>query len=257
MRTAATVLIALSLAPAATAQEAPAPRRTRVAFGPQIQPGYPGADRMVVRPFVDVSRADGDDPFAFSATDDSFDVRLVRRNGIEAGPVVGFEGARRRRDARGLRTVGVSIEPGGFVQYTFAPVRVRAELRHGVIGHEALVGVVSADYFARRRDDWLFAIGPRITFSNGKYQRAYFGVPAGSAAASGLPAFRPGGGVHAVGGNAGYLRQLSRHWGVYAFARYDRLVEDAAASPLVRRHGARGQWAGGAALSYTFGSRRN
>jgi outer membrane protein len=186
MRLASFALVALSLAGPAFAQDGST--RTRVALGPQIQPAYPGADQMVVRPFVDFARARGDETFAFEAADQSFDIAVIDNNGFEAGPVIGFEGARRTRYARGLPRVGFSVEPGGFVQYTFAPVRIRAELRQGVTGHEGLTGVVSADYVARDRDDWLFAIGPRVTFANGKYQRAYFGVPAASVAATGLPA---------------------------------------------------------------------
>jgi outer membrane protein len=32
-------------------------RRTRIALGPQIVPSFPGADRVGIRPLVDVARA--------------------------------------------------------------------------------------------------------------------------------------------------------------------------------------------------------
>lgn len=233
-------------------------RRTRIALGPQLVPAFPGADRMVVRPFVDFIRANGDEPFGFEAADESFGFALVESRGFEAGPAIGFEGARRTRDARGLPRTGFTVEPGGFVQYSFAaPLRVRIELRHGIGGHRGFVGTASGDYIVRDRDDWLFAIGPRVTFSDGKYQRAYFGVPAGSVAATGLPAFTPSGGVHAIGANAGYLRQLTSRWGVYGYARYDRLIDDAARSPYIRRDGARDQWSIGLSATFTFVSRRD
>ncbi|WP_343520101.1 MipA/OmpV family protein, partial [Sphingomonas sp.] len=88
-----------------------------------------------------------------------------------------------------------------------------------------------------------------------KYHRAYFGITSADAAASGLPAYDPKGGVQAVGVAAGHLHQLSRRWGVATYARYDRLVGDAADSPVARTLGSRNQFAAGVALSYTFGRR--
>jgi outer membrane protein len=39
---------------------------------------------------------------------------------------------------------------------------------------------------------------------------------------------------------------------MFGFARYERLVGDAAKSPIVRELGSRNQLSGGAGLSYTF-----
>lgn len=242
----------------AWAQDKGEPRRTRIGVGPQLTPRFPGSDSLVVRPFFDFNTTRGDSPFPFEAADESTGFPVLSMRGFEIGPAVGFEGARRTRDARGLRSVGFTVEPGAFVQYYIAsPVRARIELRQGIGGHKGLIGVASLDYIARDRDDWQFAIGPRVTFANGKYQRAYFGVPVGSVAASGLPAFDPGGGIEAVGGTAGYLKQLTPRWGIYAFGKYDRLIDDAGNSPVVRRYGSRDQLSGGLALTYTFSSGRD
>jgi outer membrane scaffolding protein for murein synthesis (MipA/OmpV family) len=113
--------------------------------------------------------------------------------------------------------------------------------------------MVGADYIARDADRWVFSAGPRVTLGNGRYSRAYYGVSTASAATSGLRAYDPGGGVRAVGATAGLLRQLTEHWGVFGYARYDRLVDDAADSPVVRAFGSRNQLSGGIAATYTFG----
>ena len=65
-------------------------------------------------------------------------------------------------------------------------------------GHEGLVGSFGADRIWRDGDRYVFSIGPRVLFSDAKYQRAYFGVDNAAALASGLPAYRPSGGIHAV-----------------------------------------------------------
>ena len=46
------------------------------------------------------------------------------------------------------------------------------------------------------------------------------------------------------GGIAGLTHQLSRSVGIYAYAGYDRLVSDAADSPIVRAYGSRDQFSG-------------
>lgn len=256
-RAAAFLVLGTAWATGATAQEQP--RRTRVALGPQLVPRFPGADGHVVRPFLDFSRARGDASFQFEAADESSSISIIKANGFAFGPAVSFEGSRRTRDVPGVPRVGFTVEAGGFVQYTASvvPLRGRVELRQGIGGHKSLLGMASVDYVARDRDEWLFSIGPRVSFSTGKYQRAYFGVPVDSVASSGLPAFRPSGGIHAIGVNAGFLKQLSRHWGITTYAKYDRLVDDAGDSPVVRRFGDRNQLSGGIALSYTFFGRAN
>lgn len=256
-RTAAFFVLGATWATGVAAQQEP--RRTRIAAGPQLVPRYPGDKGVVVRPFLDFSRARGDEPFRFEAADESASFAVLKADGFALGPVLNFEGSRRTRDVPGLRRVGFSVEPGAFVQYQLAavPVRARVELRHGVTGHKALTGMASLDYVARDGDDWLFALGPRVTYSSGKYQRAYFGVPVDSVASSGLPAFRPSSGIQAVGAGASFLKQLTPRWGIMSYAKYDRLVDDAADSPVVRRYGSRDQVSGGLALTYTFFGRRD
>lgn len=241
----------------AAAQDAPRePRRTRVTLGPQLVPSYPGSDSLGLRPFVDVSRTSGDTPFAFEAPDESAGFPVIRDGRFQFGPAIGFEGKRRSRDVGGaLPKVGFTVELGGFAQYAVTDaVRLRAEVRQGIGGHKGLIGVVGGDYIARDGDRWLFSIGPRVTLSNGRYNRAYFGIAPVDAVRSGLPAFLAGSGIQAVGATAGLLRQLTPRWGAYGYAKYDRLVDDAGRSPVVRAFGSRNQLSAGVALTYTFGA---
>ncbi len=233
-----------------------APRRTRIGLGPQLVPSYPGSDSVSLRPFVDVSRTRGDTPFAFEAPDESAGFPVIRDNQFQFGPTIGFEGRRRSRDVGGvLPSVGFTVELGGFAQYALTDaLRVRVEARQGIGGHKGLIGMVGADYVARDADRWLFSIGPRLTLSGGRYNRAYFGVAPADAVRAGLPAFKAEGGLQAVGATAGALRQLTSHWGVSGYAKYDRLVGDPGRSPVVRAFGSRNQLSGGLALSYTFGA---
>jgi outer membrane scaffolding protein for murein synthesis (MipA/OmpV family) len=262
MRTCLLPLATLALATPAVAQSEAEPHerepiRTRVYLGPQLSPATPGAKSLSFGPFIDVSRARGDEPFEFEAPDESFGFTVLRGSGVEAGLALGFEGKRRREDIDlPLHEVGFSFEIGGFVQTQLTEqLRIRAEARKAVSGHRGWIGEVSLDQVWRDGDRWLLSIGPRVVLADTRYHRAYYGVTAADRIATGLAAFDPKGGIESVGVTAGYLRQLTRRWGVAAFARYDRLVGDAADSPYVRAAGSRSQPSVGLALSYTFSGR--
>jgi outer membrane protein len=250
-------LLACTLAAAAVtpAQAQDRPRRTRVTLGPQVQPSFPGSDHVDVMPLLKVDRARGDDPFLFRGPDDSFSINLVNSHGFSAGPVLHWESSRSAKDVgAALPKVKFTVEPGVFASYMVSEgFRLRGEVRKGVTGAKGWIGIAGADFVTRDRDNWLFSIGPRVTFSDSKYQNAWFGVAPIDSVPSGLAAYRAGGGLQAVGAAASFLTQLTPRWGLYSYAKYDRLVRDAARSPIVRRLGSRDQFSGGVGLSYTFG----
>lgn len=234
-------------------EEANEPRRTRVALGPQFVPSYPGSDTLVIRPLVDVSRADAGEDFKFEAPDEGIGFSVFRTENLTFGPSLGFEGKRSSSDVGGLPEVDLSVELGGFAQFEAGDnLRFRAEARQGVTGHDGFISVLSADYVLRDGDRKLLSFGPRVTVTDSNYQDAYFGIGTQNASA-GLPAFDAGGGVQSVGAAIGYIQQLSPRWGIYSYAKYDRLVGDPADSPVVAAFGSRDQFAGGIALTYTFG----
>ncbi|HET9638844.1 MAG TPA: MipA/OmpV family protein [Allosphingosinicella sp.] len=249
------LLLAAWTAPAAAEEGKKEPRRTRVGVGAQFVPSYPGSDDHSLRPLVDVARSRGSKPFDFEAPDESFGPSLLKEGDFEFGPALNFEGSRKASDVGAdLDKVPFTVEAGAFVQYALSPkFRLRTELRKGLGGHDGWIGQAGADFVARNGDDWLFSVGPRVTISDGRYHRAYFGVTGAESVRTGLAVYRPGGGVQAVGATAGFIKQLTRRFGLYSYAKYDRLVGDAADSPIVRVHGSRDQFSGGLALTYTWG----
>lgn len=232
--------------------------RVRVGAGARLHPEYVGADGTQVGPLFHVNIARGTNPFNFGAPDDSAGFSLVSSKGFSFGPVANLQGRRTDADVGApVGRVARTIEVGGFAQYQASPsIRLRAELRKGVNGHEGLVGSIGADRIWRDGDRYVFSIGPRVLFSDGRYQRAYFGVSPAAALASGLPEYRPGGGIHGVALASGLSTQLNDRWGLFGFARYERLVGDAARSPIVRQFGSRNQLSGGVGLNYTFTIKR-
>lgn len=254
------LLIAVALLPAATAAHAQDNRdlRVRVGLGGQIRPDYIGSDEHVLAPLFKVDIAHGSDEFRFKAPDDNFGFALISKNGFSAGPAANIESSRKNSDVGApVGKVSTTVEAGVFAQYLANDsFRVRGEVRKGIGGHDGLVGSIGADKIWRDGDKYMFSVGPRLMFSDARYQRAYFGVTPAVALATGLPSYRPSGGLHAAALASGLNYQLGSQFGVFGFARYDRLLGDAAKSPIVRVYGSRNQASGGIGLTYTFGIQR-
>jgi outer membrane protein len=232
--------------------------RVRVGAGAQVRPEFIGAKDRKIGPLFDIDIARGDKNFRFEAPDDSFAIRLVAGDNFAIGPAANLEGSRKDSDVGlPLGKVKTSLEAGAFAEYFPAPsLRLRGELMKGVTGHKGLIGSIGADKIWRDGDRYVVSVGPRLLISDARYQRAYFGVSPAAALASGLPAYRPSGGVHALGAASGVSYQFNPKWGMFGYARYVRLVGDAAKSPIVREVGSRNQISAGIGLNYTFTVKR-
>jgi MipA family protein len=232
--------------------------RIRAGAGAQLRPEFIGSDSREFAPLFDIDIARGDDLFNFEAPDDNFAIPLVSGEHFSAGPAANMEGSRKNSDVGApVGKVKTSFEAGAFAEYRPSDkFRVRGDLLKGITGHKGLVGSIGADYIAREGDNYVVSAGPRLLLSDSRYQRAYFGVDPAASLASGLPVYRPKGGIHALGLASGVSYQLNPRFGLFGYARYERLVGDAAKSPIVREYGSRNQMSAGLGLNYTFTVRR-
>lgn len=229
-------------------------KRVRVSLGAQVIPAFPGADGVRWNPMVDFEQAVGDETFGFEAPDDSFGLSVIKAGGFSIGPVIDLVGARTpERLGAAMPKVGTSVELGMFVQQEFGEsFRLHGEVRQAVSGHDGLVATAGADVIMRDGDQWLFSIGPRVKWADGKYHDAWFSVTPTDSLATGLATYDAHSGIHSAGVVAGADMQLTPRWGIYAYGAYDRLVGDAGDSPVVTKLGSRDQLSAGVALSYTF-----
>jgi MipA family protein len=232
--------------------------RVRVGLGAQLRPEFLGADSSEVAPLWRINIAHGTQPFKFSAPDYSFGIPVISSGGFSFGPAANIASGRKNSDLDvPVGKVKTTIEAGGFASYQLSDsLYLRAEALKGLGGHDGIVGTVGADQIWRDGDRYVFSIGPRVLFSDSRYQRAYFGVSPAVALASGLPAYRPSGGIHGVAAASSISFQFNPRWGLFGYGRYERLVGDAAKSPIVRELGSRNQLSGGLGLSYTFTMKR-
>jgi outer membrane scaffolding protein for murein synthesis (MipA/OmpV family) len=223
----------------------------------QLVPRFPGSDKLtgIVYPSVNIRRIE--EPARFAAPDDGFSISVLDDNpSVRFGPVVRVQPGRYLGDDRrlfGLRKLDLSIEPGVFVEYFPASfIRARLELRYSLNGVEGLVGNAGIDFIAPY-DRFTFSVGPRINFADANYVRGYFGVRPGEAALNGLlPAYRPGAGIVSAGVLGAVTYRWNDTWATTGYVGYNRLVDDAARSPIPRLIGSRDQLTFGASVSYSF-----
>ncbi|SHJ15935.1 outer membrane protein [Palleronia salina] len=136
----------------------------------------------------------------------------------------------------GLNDIDASVELGlglGYSSYNFDAF---ADVRYGVIGHEAVVGELGADFKVHPSDRLTLSVGPRVFVGSGKYSDVYFGVTPAEAAAStsGFTAYDPDGGILSAGVELGASYEINDQWGVEGAVTWDRLTGDAADSPIVQ-----------------------
>jgi len=192
----------------------------------------------------------------FRSIRDSSGIALFQSNGFFFGPVGRFQRARKEGDhsdqLHGLGDVDWALEAGFFAEYWFADwFRTRAEVRRGFNGHEGFVGDLFADFIAPLGEKWSVSGGPRLSLADTDALRPYFGIDAVQSAASGLSAFDPKGGLKSVGVGGQVQYQFNKHWASRAYLEYERLLGDAATSPLVTERGAPNQVTFGVGLSYS------
>jgi outer membrane protein len=269
-----TVLVALMLAPSAAAADPlvtlPAPPfelsmlppvsgtwTVMVGIQGGYKPDFEGANRAMLSPapFFSIYRA-GSVVDQFRAPRDSASIALIDFGDLRAGPAGKFVSHRKAdsySELNGLGDVKNAVELGGFVEYY--PVdwfRTRGELRQGIGGHNGVVADLSADFIIPVVQHFTFSAGPRFTWESSKATSPYFGIDAAQALATGLPVFDAKGGAHSAGAGGQVSYRVDPRWEVHAYVEYERLLGDAAKSPLVTVRGSPNQTTFGIGAAYSF-----
>ena len=125
-------------------------------------------------------------------------------------------------------------------------------LRRGFGGHDGFVAELGLNAVLEPTPELDLSFGPRLHLADDEYVDTYFGVSAAEAAASGYPAFDADGWLKGAGFEAEGRYALSRHWAIRGEAGYERLLGDAADSPITGA-GSRNQFNAALGLTYTIG----
>lgn len=110
----------------------------------------------------------------------------------------------------------------------------------------------SGQFFVPLREDIFVGLGGGVGGGSTSFVNAYYAVTPQDALASGLPSFRGSSGVTNYYVWPAIIWRFHPNWLAGVGGMYQRLIGDAADSPIVRDRGSASQWFGGAGLAYLF-----
>lgn len=222
-----------------------------VGGGVAYKPKYEGASRYIFSPQPLFK-------LHFLRLPNGYEIGGGSDQGFGFRPAFGYRGERKASDApilAGLGTVSSAFEFGAAVSYRMDYLKGFVELRRGFGGHEGWVGETGIDAIYDPTPRMTISAGPRATFASSDYMQTYFGVTAAQAAASGLPTTTVGGGFKTVGIEGELRYRLTDKLTAVTGARWDRLISDAASSPIITGGGEKDQFTVRLGLTYKFGAK--
>lgn len=254
-------LMALAAAPAAGEDMPPA--RTEglhgsIGLGVGIRPAYEGASDRETRLMPNINLVYGDTLFVTGMTAGANLLKHGTAQGVSitAGPLLALRRGRDEGDnaaLAGLGDIERSLDAGGFVRFRKSGWEARADVRQDVTNGDGGTTVnLSAGY------GMPVALGLRLranldtTWASAAYMNTFYGIDATQSASSGIAQYQAGAGFKSVGANFMAERAINREWGGFASLRYQRLVGDAADSPIVTDLGSRNQMAATVGIKYRF-----
>jgi len=156
--------------------------------------------------------------------------------------------------------IGFAIEMGAYFGFAmpFTPLP-EGELSGYVSVRNSLIGPADGtqvlgvlEYFFAPLRFLRVGVNTSFTVATSDYMQEYFGVNEAQAARSGLPLFRPEGGLRDVTFTLYSVLSLSPSWGFFGIVQSSRLLGDAADSPIVTQEGSRDQLSTGLGLFLNF-----
>ncbi|MFV0360686.1 MipA/OmpV family protein [Tropicimonas sp.] len=211
-----------------------------VRLGAKSQPAYFGSDEYVAAPDFaikfDYARLKGLAEFG-SLSDDPPARAFGLRGSLR---YIGERDSSEYDEIDGLDDIDAALELGLGLVYRERNFRAFADARYG-IGHDSFAGELGMDGIMYPSDNWELRAGPRLIWGANSFADTYFSVNAEEAAKSGLSEYHADGGLLGAGFEARARYRFNDLWGVEAAVRGDRLINDAADSPITGR-GSRDQW---------------
>lgn len=221
----------------------------RVGIGAGFNPDYEGSDdyEPMALPLITATNMLGFNfqPFALS-------YNLAQYNsasgiwGVGFGPRIAADFGR-DEDANdalgGLGDVDASILPGGFVNLRLGPAMASLEVGQDIAdGHGGTVADFGLSTFIPLTQQIMLMPGVNATWVDDEYMQSYFGINATQAANSGYAVHNADGGFKSIGANINAVYAINENWAANALVGYDRLLGDAADSPIVADQGSANQF---------------
>lgn len=228
--------------------------------GGRYTPEYEGGRDMhfEARPYFDITWYDiNGRERTFLNVDDGLGIYLLSTERFKLAPLLTVrEGRRESRstDLRGLGNVDPGLQVGGLFEYQpHDCCTIFAKVRRDVGDEDGLFGDLGADLTAPiAQRHWFVNFRLTTTWADSKGVQPLFGITPAQSARSGLATYTPGSGMRNVTAEPALIYDFNGHWALAGRFTYERLVGDAADSPLVRTRGDANQYSYELQLMYHF-----
>lgn len=195
--------------------------------GGSVSPSYEGSSRYMLSPYPIVD-------FHYLKLPNGSQLGGTE-GGLSISPSYNYRGERSASDdpeLAGLNTVDAAIELGAEVGYRIDRYELYVDLLYGVTGHHGWTAELGANMHFEPTDRIDLAFGPRLSFADSDYMDSYFSVTSAEAAASSFSVYDASAGLKTVGVEAEARYKINGAWSVRGVVLYDRLIGDAADSPI-------------------------
>jgi outer membrane protein len=235
-------LLALTLAPAHADEPAAADSwHGMILFGIGVGPQYEGGDDYEAMPLFVGTFSRGNLYMGFE--DGTLRANILDSDRYEFGPVLSVATGREddidNTAVAALGGIDTAFELGAFAAYSWpvaadSRVRIGGEYLHDVSDvYDSWRGSVSLGYSNEIAPRWSVNVETSLRMVSDGYADTFFSVSQSGAAASGLDPYRARGGADNVGVTLVLGHQLTDSLGLFAAVSLQRLLGDAAGSPVV------------------------
>ncbi len=215
------------------------------------KPAYGGSDDYELKgfPLIDIKFRDR----FFLSVPKGLGAYVLNRDDFKLGLSIGYTFGRdedNSSDLRGLGDIDNGATANVLFKWTIGDVALDARYEQQITGHDTGFQVhLGLGYDLRIGEKTILKPSIKTTYASSDYMEEYFGISPSQSTRSGIGVYDADSGFKSVGFQMIAIYRLDKHWGIQASAGYDRLVGEAADSPVVKDEN---QYPVGIGLSYKF-----
>lgn len=177
-------------------------------------------------------------------------IDLIKSRSVDTGPILKYQTGRddSASDAvvANLPEVAGSLEAGWFLG-SGIPLKVLGLNSNSILtgkisaitdigdGHGGSIFSSSVALVKPVTPELRVVASLAFNFSDENYQQSFFGVSDAASTTSGLPAFKPKGGLESTGISLIFIKKINERWSATSINSFSKLQADAAKSPLTKR----------------------
>lgn len=181
---------------------------------------------------------------------------VIRTPWLQAGPLAAWRPGRQQDDdhrLKGLGDVDDAVDLGAYARIGFGGWSASVSARQDVIDSGGALVSFDTGYALPLTDALTLSVGADAVWASDDYMSANFGVTRQQARRSRYDEFDAAAGFKNVGLSLGAGYALNERWSLNAVTGWERLLGDAAASPIVKQGGTPDQAYGFVSITYRFG----